>query len=468
MNERRGFIIGVLIAVLIVAGVADRRGRPKHVAAASAVSGPQARPAGSGASTWYCPVGVANPETDRAASIAIQNATGNPIDATVTMMTDHGDATVSSVKVPAASSASVRETGSANAMGAVVEVAHGGVGVDETITSSIGESTTACASSTSDHWYVADGSTALGNTMMLHLFNPFPDDAIVDMDFATEQGRTAPGDFQGVVVPARSVVAVNVGDHVRRRDHVAATIKARRGRIVVGREQLRTSPLNGLLVALAASQPGTTWDFPAGVVSDKVGERLNFYNPSGRDATVEVTLTLDQGAAEPLEVKVPTGDRITLDLGGESRVPKGVGHALTVRSTVPIVAERTLDFSLGSGRTGLGGALGATMTARRWLLPQGAVTDTRDDYVTVHNTGRTAVRVSLTVTAAGVPTPPDGLTGVRLAAGERRAFNLRDVVHGTDVAVVVDASAPVVVERDLSRVGRGGVNVSIAIPVSSS
>lgn len=469
MTERRGLLIGVIIAALLVGGLVDRHGRSRGVAAAATVTSPQARPAGSAAaSTWYCPVGIANPDSDQTASVAIQNATAKGIDATVTMMPNHGDATISQVKVPAASSASVREVGSADAMGAVVEIARGGVGVDETITSSIGESTTACASSTSDRWYVADGSTALGNTMLLHLFNPFPEDAIVDMDFATEQGPTAPGDFQGVVVPARSVVALNVGDHVRRRDHVAATIKARRGRIVVGREQLRTSPLNGLLVTLGAPQPSTSWDFPEGFVSDKVGEHLNLYNPSGRDATVEVALTLDQGAAEPLEVKVPTGDRVTLDLGAESRVPKGVGHALAVRSTAPIVAERTLDFMLGSGRTGLGGALGATTTARRWLLPQGGVSDKRDDYVTVHNPGRNAVRVSLAIASGGASTRPDGLTGVRVAAGERRVFNLRDVVRGDNIAVVVDASGPVVVERDLSRVGRGGVNVSVAIPVASS
>jgi hypothetical protein len=49
------------------------------------------------------------------------------------------------------------------------------------------------------------------------LFNPFPGDAIVDLSFATDQGPSTPPDFQGVVVPARGVKALDVGEHVRRR-----------------------------------------------------------------------------------------------------------------------------------------------------------------------------------------------------------------------------------------------------------
>ena len=67
------------------------------------------------------------------------------------------------------------------------------------------------------------------------LFNPFPDDAIVDGVFSTEDGIRQPERFDGLVVPGRGTVAVDLGDDVTRREEVAATITARNGRIVVDR-----------------------------------------------------------------------------------------------------------------------------------------------------------------------------------------------------------------------------------------
>jgi hypothetical protein len=286
------------------------------------------------------------------------------------------------------------------------------------------------------------------------------------MDFATDQGRTSPGAFQGVVVPAKSVVAVNIGEHVRRRDHVSATINARRGRIVVGKLQTRTQPRNGLLLTLGSPETSKFWDFPDGAISESLSERVNLYNPSKTDATVSLALTLEQGAAEPLELKVPAGDRLTLDPATEPRVPKGVPHALTLKSNVAIVAERIVDYAPGSGFNGVAGGLGATGVARQWLLPQGAASDTVDEYVTVHNTGRRTARVSIAVLADGKRNRPDGLQRVRVGAGERRTFRLADVVRG-DLPLVVDATEPVVVERLLTRLGRSGVTLSLGIPVGT-
>jgi hypothetical protein len=465
VNERRAVIIGVMVAALLVAGVVDRVTRPDASGAVVVATSPAARPVSAGASTWYCPIGAAGGGTE--GSIVIQNIRSEPVEGVLTLYPQSGPPVAVGLSIPARDRRIARESEFIRSpmVGAVVELERGGMAVEQTVTSGAGESTTPCASATADHWYVADGSTALNNAMILNLFNPFPDDAIVDMDFATDQGRTAPGAFQGVVVPARSVLGVNVGEHVRRREHVATTITARRGRIVAGRLQLRTSPRNGFLVALAASAPSSFWDFPSGVVSESIGERFHLYNPGRKDAAVQIGLTLDQGAAEPLDVKVPAGERVTVDPGTEPRVPKGVAHAVTVRSDVPLVAERSLDYAPASGRSGLAGALGATSSARVWLLPQGAVTDAVEEAVAVHNVGRRAARVSIVVVAGGRRQALEGLSDVRVGPGERRAFALREVITGPDLPIVVDATEPVVVERFFGRVGRGGVTFSTGIPV---
>src|SRR5262249_39376507 len=160
------------------------------------------------------------------------------------------------------------------------------------------------------------------------LFNPFPDDAIVDLTFATEQGHIAPAAFQGLVVPANSLVPLDVGDHVRRRAQVAASIHARRGRVVVEALQAHNGDGHrGVALTLAAPRTATNFVFPDGRAAADADEQLHLYNPNADEAAVELDLILESGQAQPFELRVPAHDQITIDLSGESRIPKGVGHA---------------------------------------------------------------------------------------------------------------------------------------------
>src|SRR5205823_7807524 len=102
----------------------------------------------------------------------------------------------------------------------------GGAAVEVAVAGPAGWSATACASSASQRWYLATGSTDRDASLSITLFNPFPDDAIVDLSFGTDQGPTAPAEFQGLIVPARGMLSVNVGDHVRRRLDVSTTVVA--------------------------------------------------------------------------------------------------------------------------------------------------------------------------------------------------------------------------------------------------
>ncbi|MBA3654388.1 MAG: hypothetical protein H0W70_09365 [Actinobacteria bacterium] len=470
MSERRGVIIGALVVFLVAGGLVDRTGRHQVAASPAPPHDPVALPADGGASTWFCPLANAQPDAGLSAdgTIVIQNTRGNAIDGLLTLYPANGEPVTVALRAPARGRLLAHESEfiTAGVVAAVVEMEQGGVAVEQTVNGPIGETTSPCSTTAGDRWYVAEGSTALNQAMYLGLFNPFPEDAIVDLDFATDQGRTAPGAFQRIVVGARSVLAVSIGDHVRRRDHVAVTAVARRGRIVVGRLQTRTAPRSGLTLALATPAPRTSWDFPDGITGDAVSERFHIYNPTKKDATVQLALTLDQGAAEPFELKVPAGERLTLDPGSESRIPKGVGHAATVRSNVPVVAERTLDYVAPSLRLGFSIAVGATRSARQWYLPQGGITESQEEWVVVHNRDQRAVRVSVTAVTGGQRVPLEGLTDVEIPGGQRRSFRLIDVVSRPDLPMVVNATGPVVVERVLARVGRPGLTQTMAVPVA--
>ena len=84
---------------------------------------------------------------------------------------------------------------------ALVEVRGGGVSVDREVTGPNGYDAGPCASSSSDHWYFAAGNTLRGANEYLALFNPYPDDASVDMTFVTEQGPTGAAPVAGVSGP---------------------------------------------------------------------------------------------------------------------------------------------------------------------------------------------------------------------------------------------------------------------------
>ena len=94
-----------------------------------------------------------------------------------------------------------------------------GGAVEQEVDGALGASVTPCSSASSDHWYFAAGRTDTDATMLVSLYNPFPVEAIADLRFATDQGPTTPDAYQGVVVPARGSLVLNIGDRVRFNHH---------------------------------------------------------------------------------------------------------------------------------------------------------------------------------------------------------------------------------------------------------
>ena len=94
-----------------------------------------------------------------------------------------------------------------------------------------------CTRTAAADWYFASGTTVEGSQQDLLLFNPFGDDAIVDVSFVTDTGAQEPSALQALVVPRRSRVTIPVQDSVLRQTRVAAHVHARTGRIVAEQTQ---------------------------------------------------------------------------------------------------------------------------------------------------------------------------------------------------------------------------------------
>ena len=379
-RTRRAPALIVLVAVLVAGGLVDRRSRAASGESASiSAQVPVAAPVSARSSAWYCPGGLAgNPAAD--ASVVVANAGTRHLSGTVTVFGDKGDSHQAPIDVNPASRTSVRlaDVVTAGYAAAVVEL-DGGDAVAETVASgSLGDSVTQCASSASSSWYFAEGSTTKDATETLLALNPFPDDAVVDIVFSTEEGLVSPQALTGLLLKGQALTAINVGDFVQRRESVSVSLVARTGRLVVGRLQTfdgtGTSGRKGISIGLGAAAAGPAWYFPEGLTSDGLAERFQVYNPSKQEAQVQVSLTLDAGEAEPLQLTVPRESRVTVVANDETRIPKSVGHSVTVRTTSgpDVVVERSVDGASPSSRTGLSIALGARLPATRWATAAGA------------------------------------------------------------------------------------------------
>lgn len=482
-RARRAPVFVALAALLVAGAVADRMARPTdRERAASPLAQveamPIAAPSRSLSSSWFCAGGTARPDGADGVvadgTVVVANPSDRAVKGTIRVVPSEGEAKVAPLEVPARSRTSVRyaDVVTAPFAAALVELDGGDVVVEHQISGAQGFSTAPCASSASERWYLAEGSTAREGAnpedrMLLALYNPFPEDAIVDLSFTHESGRSVPSDFTGIVVKGGALRVVNVGDHVRRRAHISMTAVARSGRIVVDRIQLRNGANKGMSLALAATSPGTTWYFPEGLVADGVGESFHLYNPTNEEAQVSIELALETGAAEPFDLTVAPRGRLTVVAGEEERVPKGVGHAATVLSLndVPIVAERSVVTSAPATRTGSADTFGARRTADTWVLAAGAATPTVDEWVVVLNPGPRDAMVEVQALAGGQLLGPESLPPFAVEAGRRVAVRATEHFSREDLALLVSSTSPVVVERGIYLVGSPGIALSSGIPL---
>jgi hypothetical protein len=430
--------------------VADRLDRLVPVVADDSVLG----------ATWYCAAGSTTPDGPADHTVVLTNTGDADRRATVAAVAGRDDPVTTEVEVPASTTARVElaELVEAPAVAALVEVDGGGVAVGHELVGPTGADTGPCASAPSSEWYLAWGDTSRDARYLLALFNPFPDDAVLDLEFATDEGARVPSAFEGLVVPGRSVVVADVGAEVTRRDQVAASIVARTGRVVAERIQVLdgSAGREGLAVDLAVPRPLEGWVVPAGVVGPDRVERLVIANPGDRTAEIDVELRPADperfGGIEPFELSVPAGEALVLDLPDEPRVAdvaldQELAYEAVVRSLngVGVVVERVTARPPDADAPGLAVVSGTPLVAGRWVGPPVPATVAGARLVLTNPSADTIVLAELgLLTADGAA--PLGADEVEVPAAGRIEVELAELADLDDLAgaaVVVTADGPV-------------------------
>lgn len=361
---------------------------------------------------------------------------------------------------------------------ATIEVAGGGVLVEHRTVGTAGDDTGPCASSASGTWYVPIGTTAtVGDAPvareLLVFFNPFPGDAVVDVAFSTDTGfRGTPEVFKGLVVPGGSVVGVDLATAgVAVTSEIAAIATTRSGRVVVDRLQVfADGAKRGLALTSGVAAAAPAWVFPVGRLAAGRQERVVVYNPNEGPAEVDVEVRPQDPtlAVEPFQLTVRPGQHSQLDLHNEPRlaalVAAGTDYTLVVRSAdgSRIAAERLVTVTPGAGG-GVASSTGSAVGTTRAYADIVEVDAAASRLVVVNPNPASIAKLRLLVmTPSGVVVAAK-YASIEVQPGDRLAIPIADLGTGT-FTVIVEASAPVVVERDLVR----GTDRSIAPAVPDS
>lgn len=529
-------LIPLLLAAMLVAGRDTAHDQPAGSATTVVEADPGRAPAplslaaddAATADDWYCPVGtggggfgvVEPPEEspaastddgvdesdegdgtdggtdqdeadqDEAAEIAVPQARDAVIDRSVLVVTNTADsarvATVSlygpdgpigthdlDVAAHTRTQFGLRSLTDVDVVAALVELDGGGVGVAQLSEGPQGPTLSPCVGEPAGSWFIPAAATRLDARAILTLFNPFPDDAILEISFVDDEEVRVPGGFEAFPVPAESVVAVDLTDIVTVRPQFSTAVRARAGQVVIAMVQTYdgSEGPEGLAVVPGAPVPSRTWYFPTGRWDDRQSETYVLFNPGERDAQVDVAVALDDpatnGAVQPFEVTVPRFGFVAIGSNQDewARVPEGVAHSVTVRvrNDAPIVAEQRF-LTVGGDRPGLAQAMGSPVAATDWIVSIVDLDATASSITVVNPSPLSLTQVDVTAVSGG---EEHALDPVEVAQGTRTVL---DVLDGTGMSVAgarVGASHPVVVSSGYS-FDRGGRAWMVAVPVAGT
>ncbi len=473
---RRGPILFVVVAALAAAVVAQQNAPSESSPAAALV----AARAGAGvppndvvSSAWYCAAGTSTPGGAADETVIVGSLAHTAIEATVTVVP--GDDAPKSRTLRLAPGeqvdVAVSDILATAEPGVVVETDGGPAVVSHELRHGSDVAVEACTRTAAADWYFASGTTVDGSQHDLELFNPFGDDAIVDVSFVTDTGAQEPSSLQAMVVPRRSRVTIPVQDSVLRQTRIAAHVHARSGRLVVEQTQVFDNvtvddvPRDGIALSAGATSPSPIWQVPAGSTRNGGHATLAVANFTDQDATVDVAVVKVDGQKLPAQtVRVQSQGVASLDV--TTRVPLDTDFVVTATSRAvdgrrtPVVAELLASWAPASSTTGLAGTVGTTVTARRWVVPEPDVD--ADQFVTVFNPGTEPVTAallpaSLIDRSSGAASEPE----VAIPPGGAKVIRL-SLLGDRPVTAVVTAEHPIVV--GLTVLGDAGAAIAEAIP----
>ena len=389
----RRYLVPLVVVALVVVGVPlGKMATP--AAPVAPVEAPSATPVAALSSSWFCAGATAGAGTAAAGTLLLDNFGRAPLPGVVQLVSAAGERERTTVSVPAGGTISLREQLPGGPWAGAVVTFYGGMAaVTQLVATKQGIASQPCASAVSPRWYFPDGAALRNATDEISLLNPYSADAIADLSFTTELGQEEPAAFEGIVVPARGLAVVDLGSHLRRRQHIAVSVTTRKGQIVAFQTELvarppRGAPLVGTKGALNPAEPvpgaylllgspraSASWWWPEGADTSGLSETYAVYDPGGSPAHLTLSLvpegTGSASAGATFQFALAPYGTAYVETNGQPWALPDVPYAVRLSSEggVPVVAARSVAVSSPLSERGLGVLLGQASPAGRWLVP---------------------------------------------------------------------------------------------------
>lgn len=334
-DRRRWPIVGVVALALALAGVsgAIKAGGASTMAVSSNVVAssvlPVVAPGAATSSAWYCPGPL--PLTPRPGSlIEIANTSASPVMAQLTVsvvpapprtgqpqsvrQSPAGSTLTTALTVPPmATSEYVLPAGTAGSFAAVsVLTKGGGVSVAQRAIDQGVPTTAGCQEVPRGNWLLASGSTAHAADMLVSLFDPTSQPAVVNVSCAvpappgTLPQAITPAPLQGLTLQPGQLLVLDLGRILQLKPNLAVAVTSTSGRVVAG-EWTQTAV--GLTyygrLQQAISAGLSTWSFPLAASPPGTMPVYWLFNPSTTPTKVEVSISVGTKNLTTEQVSVP-------------------------------------------------------------------------------------------------------------------------------------------------------------------
>lgn len=219
-----------------------------------------------------------------------------------------------------------------------------------------GMAATGCDAGSPDTVVVSGGSTSEGETFTLLLANPFSGTATVGLGLSSEVGTESNPDLDQVVVPPRSLVALDLSAQMPARQVMSVAVTPQEGRVVAGAVQEGS----GDVAAISGHVPQVDWFLPIPQLED-VGATLVL----AASGTAEVPYQLDVYGPDGLVEAAHEG---TVPARGQELVP--VSNLLEGPGVIRVVAAGPISAVLRLAGEGARALIpGVSEAATSWMLP---------------------------------------------------------------------------------------------------
>ena len=270
---------------------------------------------------------------------------------------------------------------------------------------------------------LAAGSTLSGQQFDVQLMNPYAGEVIVDMAAFSDSGMESTDRLEGIVVPPRSSIVLDMDDLLPGREFLSVIISTERGSVIAfGRMEVGSDS------AIWSAVPGAQdWFVP---LPRTAGLRQIVIST---DSAAEVAYQIDLYGPEGLipafeEGVIPARGSVRFDIDAVAPEASGV----RVIATAPIAT-----FIKVESETGLGITSGVTAVATRWFLPGVLVVPESQGEIVLMNPGSEEAVVVVAERRAS-----STAWEVSLPADSAISFPLSDRAAN---GVAVDSDVPIVV-----------------------